>query len=104
MTMPDDAARKLAEEIMGDLYGDGIYDGVADIIAARLRPLLAERDALRGLLSQCYDAMREPHGEWHDYLENTLLPRVRAALTKHAPAGQPQSEGGEEPGGSGSYS
>jgi hypothetical protein len=96
MTMTDDAARKMAQEIIEMLplfwrdvqqgREDKLMDGdEVEIIAARLRPLLAERDALREFAASVRDCPA-----FH------LMPlAAKAALAKHATAGQPQSEGGE---------
>lgn len=43
----------------------------------RLRDEIA---ALRTLLEEAYRAMREPTGEWHDIMCNTVLPKIRGAL------------------------
>ena len=108
--MLDDAARKMAEEIVEaiqdpDLRHPEREQWIASVLA-RLRPLLAEREALLGACKELVAGVNKVQdwsgtrvGDALDIIEPLLWASgstdFTSWLTKHATAGQPQSEGGE---------
>ena len=118
--MSDDAARKMAEDsacaclqVQHELihHDDGTRSerwlcATCRCEFARLRPLLAEREALLGACKELVAGVNKVQdwsgtrvGDALDIIEPLLWASgstdFTSWLTKHATAGQPQSEGGE---------
>ena len=59
---------------------EAVWAEERDHLAERIADLERQVEEQRTVLSEAYNALREPHGEWKDVRENKVIPKIGRLL------------------------